>query len=128
LLTPRHNLLAGESTVGPHNDAHFAPKALPDGASDFPQRFHCATAGIALGVSQLRHERDVAAKAGNNRGRKGGNSSWRGPIWFPINYLIIEAFECYHHFYGDKLKVECPVGSGKMLTLQEVAQELSQGA
>ena len=44
----------------------------------------------------------------------GGNSNWRGPIWFPINYLLIEALERYHHFYGDDFKVECPTGSGKM--------------
>jgi hypothetical protein len=56
----------------------------------------------------------------------GGNSNWRGPIWFPTNYLLIEALERYHHFYGDTLRVECPVGSGKMMNLQEVARELSR--
>ncbi len=56
----------------------------------------------------------------------GGNSNWRGPIWFPVNYLLIEALQRYHHFYGDDFKVECPVGSGKMLTLAEVAQELNR--
>jgi hypothetical protein len=56
----------------------------------------------------------------------GGNSNWRGPIWFPVNYLIIEALERYHHFYGDHFKCECPTGSGKWLTLQEVARELSR--
>jgi hypothetical protein len=55
----------------------------------------------------------------------GGNSNWRGPVWFPINYLLIEALERYHHFYGDDLKVECPVGSGKFMNLRDVARELA---
>ncbi len=56
----------------------------------------------------------------------GGNSNWRGPIWFPVNYLLIEALERYHHFYGDDLKVECPTGSGRRLNLKEVAEELGR--
>ncbi len=56
----------------------------------------------------------------------GGNSNWRGPIWFPINYLLIEALERYHHFYGDSLQVECPTGSGRFMNLQQVAEELSR--
>jgi hypothetical protein len=55
----------------------------------------------------------------------GGNSNWRGPVWFPLNYLLIEALERYHHFYGDSLKVECPTGSGNLMTLDQVAGELS---
>jgi hypothetical protein len=47
----------------------------------------------------------------------GGNSNWRGPVWFPINYLLIEALERYHYFYGDALRVECPTGSGKRMNL-----------
>ncbi|HTL27948.1 MAG TPA: hypothetical protein VL282_01955 [Tepidisphaeraceae bacterium] len=54
----------------------------------------------------------------------GGNSNWRGPVWFPLNYLLIEALERYHHFYGDSLKVECPVGSGNWLNLSQTAREL----
>jgi hypothetical protein len=56
----------------------------------------------------------------------GGNSNWRGPIWFPVNYLLIEALERYHYFYGDTLRVECPTGSGQWMNLNEVAQELSR--
>jgi hypothetical protein len=58
-------------------------------------------------------------------GMFGGNSNWRGPIWFPINYLLIEALEKYHHFYGDDVKVECPTGSGNFMNLQQVALELA---
>jgi Glycosyl hydrolase family 63 C-terminal domain len=55
----------------------------------------------------------------------GGNSNWRGPIWFPLNYLLIESLQRYHYYYGDALKVEYPSGSGKFITLDEVATELS---
>jgi Glycosyl hydrolase family 63 C-terminal domain len=55
----------------------------------------------------------------------GGNSNWRGPVWMPVNYLLVEALERYHHFYGEDLKVECPTGSGVMMNLGEVATELS---
>lgn len=56
----------------------------------------------------------------------GGNSNWRGPVWFPMNALLIEALEKYHTFYGDNFKVECPTGSGVYMTLREVALELSK--
>jgi len=56
----------------------------------------------------------------------GGNSNWRGPIWFPVNFLLIEALQKFHHYLGDDYKVECPTGSGQMRTLWEVAAELSR--
>jgi hypothetical protein len=60
----------------------------------------------------------------SNSGLFGGNSNWRGPIWFPVNYLLVEALERYHHFFGDEFTVECPTGSGRMLNLKEVSNEL----
>jgi len=55
----------------------------------------------------------------------GGNSNWRGPIWMPMNYMLIQALKNYHAYYGNELKVECPTGSGKWMNLLEVAKELS---
>ncbi|HUL72455.1 MAG TPA: hypothetical protein VLT86_05100 [Vicinamibacterales bacterium] len=56
----------------------------------------------------------------------GGNSNWRGPIWFPANFLLVEALQKYHYYLGDRFQVECPVGSGHMMTLAEVAADLSR--
>ncbi len=56
----------------------------------------------------------------------GGNSNWRGPIWMPVNYLIIESLQKFHHYYGDEFKIECPTGSGQFKTIGEVADELSR--
>jgi hypothetical protein len=61
----------------------------------------------------------------SNTGLFGGNSNWRGPVWFPLNYLLIEALERYHYFYGDAIQVECPTGSGTHMNLSEVAHELA---
>jgi hypothetical protein len=64
--------------------------------------------------------------AESRTGLFGGNSNWRGPIWFPINYLLIESLQKFYFYYGDDFKVECPTASGHYLTLKEVADELSQ--
>jgi hypothetical protein len=61
----------------------------------------------------------------SDSGLFGGNSNWRGPIWFPVNYLLIEALERYHHFFGESLRVECPTGSGRLLNLRGVAREIA---
>jgi hypothetical protein len=56
----------------------------------------------------------------------GGNSNWRGPVWFPVNYLVIEALRAFGRYLGDDLVVECPTGSGREMTMTEVADELSR--
>jgi len=56
----------------------------------------------------------------------GGNSNWRGPVWFPLNYLLIEALQRYHLFYGDSLKMEFPTGSGRLMNLDQIARELAR--
>jgi hypothetical protein len=63
--------------------------------------------------------------AESRTGLFGGNSNWRGPVWFPLNFLIIEALQKFHRYFGDDFKVECPTGSGRMMHLWEVGSDLS---
>ena len=62
----------------------------------------------------------------SSTGLFGGNSNWRGPIWFPVNFLLVESLQKFHHYLGDSFRVECPTGSGRMMTLWEVAAEISR--
>ncbi len=72
-------------------------------------------------------EHSVGYEPGESEtGLFGGNSNWRGPVWFPLNYLLIESLQRFHHYLGDEYKVECPVGSGHWMTLWEVAAEISR--
>ena len=78
-----------------------------------------------LRVDGLEHRVDYEP-AESSTGLFGGNSNWRGPVWFPVNYLIIESLQKFHHYLGTDFKVECPTGSGQMMTLWEVAAEISR--
>ena len=62
----------------------------------------------------------------SDTGAFGGNSNWRGPVWMPVNYLLVESLREFQRYYGDDFTVECPAGSGKMMTLQAVSDELAQ--
>jgi hypothetical protein len=62
----------------------------------------------------------------SDSGMFGGNSNWRGPIWMPMNALIVRALLHYYAYYGDDFKVECPTGSGRLMTLYQVAEEISR--
>jgi len=78
-----------------------------------------------LGVDGHVHRVDYEP-AESSTGLFGGNSNWRGPVWFPVNYLLVESLQRFHHYLGDDYKVECPTGSGQMMTLWEVATEISR--
>ena len=78
-----------------------------------------------LKVKGIEHRVDYEP-AESSTGLFGGNSNWRGSIWFPVNYLLIESLQKFHYYLGDSYKVEFPTGSGQMLTLWEVAAELSR--
>src|SRR5256884_6828972 len=79
---------------------------------------------LRLGGMEHRVDYEPAESTG---GLFGGNSNWRGPVWFPVNYLLIESLQKFHYFYGDDFKVEFPARSGKFLDLWEVGSELSRG-
>ena len=78
-----------------------------------------------LHVNGTEHRVDYEP-AESSTGLFGGNSNWRGPIWFPVNFLLVESLQKFHHYLGDDFKVECPTGSGNFLTLWEVAAEISR--
>ena len=78
-----------------------------------------------LGVNGDEHRVDYEP-AESTTGLFGGNSNWRGPIWFPVNYLLIESLQKFHYYFGDDFKVECPTGSGQMMTLWDVATDISR--
>lgn len=96
--------------------SEFGVRALSRYHQDHPYEFHVN--GDTFRVDYTPAE--------STTGLFGGNSNWRGPIWFPVNFLLIESLQKFHHYYGDDFKVECPTGSGKYMTINDIADELSQ--
>ena len=95
--------------------SEFGIRSLSKYHKKHPYTFHVDGKGHTISYQPAESE----------SGLFGGNSNWRGPVWFPINYLLIESLQKFHHYYGDSLKVECPTGSGHEMTLGEVATDLS---
>lgn len=93
----------------------YGIRAMSRYHAEYPYVFH-------FNSQQYRVDYEPAE---SSTGMFGGNSNWRGPIWFPVNYLIIESLQKFHYYLGNDFKVECPTGSGNMMNLWEVATELS---
>jgi hypothetical protein len=93
----------------------YGIRALSKHHDRHPYIFHVN--GMDLSVRYVPAESDS--------GVFGGNSNWRGPIWFPLNYLLIESLQKFHHYYGDDFKIECPTGSGTFISLDEAASEIA---
>jgi hypothetical protein len=94
----------------------FGVRAISRSHQDHPYQFR-----IDGHVLEVRYQPGESTS-----GLFGGNSNWRGPIWMPLNYLIIESLQKFHHYYGDDFKIECPARSGHFITIVEVADELSR--
>ncbi len=93
----------------------YGVRALSRYHSDHPYVFYDGEEGMTVGYEPAESTSNLF----------GGNSNWRGPVWFPLNYLIIESLQKFHHYYGDDFKIECPTGSGRLLTINQVAEELT---
>ena len=93
----------------------FGVRALSRVHADNPYTYHHNDMELTVGYRA----------AESDSGLFGGNSNWRGPVWFPVNFLIIESLQKFHHYYGDEFKIECPTGSGRFVTLEEAANELA---
>jgi glycosyl hydrolase family 63 len=93
----------------------FGVRALSQQHRDAPYTFWCSDHAFTVRYQPGESDSDAF----------GGNSNWRGPIWFQVNYLLIESLQKFHHYYGDDFKVECPTGSGRFLSILEVANELT---
>jgi hypothetical protein len=95
--------------------SEYGVRALSRHHKDHPYQFHADGTTFTVGYQP----------AESDSGLFGGNSNWRGPIWFPVNYLIIESLQRFHHYYGDDFKIEYPTNSGVYVTIEDVANELS---
>ena len=80
-----------------------------------PFEFHCSGQRLTVGYQPAESDTHMF----------GGNSNWRGPIWFPVNFLLIESMLKFHHYYGDDFRIECPTGSGVYVTIEQAAHELA---
>jgi hypothetical protein len=94
----------------------YGIRALSRIYKDRPYVFNCKNSSFTVQYQP----------AESDSGMFGGNSNWRGPIWMPVNFLIIESLQRFHHYYGDDFKVECPTGSGRYTTILGVSEELTR--
>ncbi|MEO6421245.1 MAG: glucosidase, partial [Candidatus Nitrotoga sp.] len=93
----------------------YGIRSLSRNHKDAPYNFSCGDNLISVSYQPAESESGVF----------GGNSNWRGPIWFPVNYLLVTSLRRFAKFYGDEFKIECPAGSGNMLSLHDVADEVA---
>jgi hypothetical protein len=94
----------------------FGVRGLSRYHKDHPYTFSCNSHTLTVGY----------VPGDSDSGMFGGNSNWRGPVWFPVNYLLIESLQKFHYYYGDDFLVECPTGSGQMVTISQVSIELTR--